>query len=100
MWIALALRWISGGWGIGMGYHRLLTHRGYETPRWLECILPENSHWRGISGKSCLSPNRPNVGQRAFRNSLARRRSAGTDDGVPPLGKLPQCDRSLVPQLV
>ena len=39
LWVALALLWISGGWGIGMGYHRLLTHRGYETPRWLECIL-------------------------------------------------------------
>ena len=39
LWIALALLWISGGWGIGMGYHRLLTHRGYETPRWLECLL-------------------------------------------------------------
>ena len=39
LWIAVALLWISGGWGIGMGYHRLLTHRGYETPRWLECIL-------------------------------------------------------------
>src|SRR5499427_7815162 len=31
--------WITRGWGIGMGYHRLLTHRGYETPRWLEYIL-------------------------------------------------------------
>jgi stearoyl-CoA desaturase (delta-9 desaturase) len=39
LWVALALLWISGGWGIGMGYHGLLTHRGYETPRWLECIL-------------------------------------------------------------
>jgi len=39
LWVALALLWISGGWGIGMGYHRLLTHRGYETPRWLECAL-------------------------------------------------------------
>jgi stearoyl-CoA desaturase (delta-9 desaturase) len=39
LWIALALLWISGGWGIGMGYHRLLTHRGYETPRWLEYTL-------------------------------------------------------------
>ena len=39
LWVALALLWISGGWGIGMGYHRLLTHRGYDTPRWLECIL-------------------------------------------------------------
>ena len=39
LWIALALLWISGGWGIEMGYHRLLTLRGYETPRWLEWIL-------------------------------------------------------------
>jgi stearoyl-CoA desaturase (delta-9 desaturase) len=39
LFIALALLWISGGWGIGMGYHRLLTHRGYETPRWLEYFL-------------------------------------------------------------
>ena len=38
-WVALALLWITGGWGIGIGYHRQLTHRGYETPRWLECIL-------------------------------------------------------------
>jgi fatty-acid desaturase len=38
-WTALALLWISGGWGIGMGYHRLLTHRGYQTPRWLERVL-------------------------------------------------------------
>src|SRR3954452_15098044 len=37
--IALALLWISGGWGIGMGYHRLLTHRSYRTPRWIEHFL-------------------------------------------------------------
>ncbi len=40
LWIALALLWISGGWGIGMGYHRLLTHRGYETPRWPSDLAP------------------------------------------------------------
>jgi stearoyl-CoA desaturase (delta-9 desaturase) len=27
--------WIAGSWGIGMGYHRLLTHKGYKAPRWL-----------------------------------------------------------------
>src|SRR5215475_8297615 len=62
--------------------------------------IPENSHWRGISGKSCLSANRPNVGERAFPNSLATPRSAGIDDGVPRLGQLLQCGRSLVSQLV
>src|ERR1700721_248214 len=25
--------------GIGMAYHRLLTHRGYKTPRWVEYFL-------------------------------------------------------------
>ncbi len=25
--------------GIGMGYHRLLTHRGYKVPFWLECCI-------------------------------------------------------------
>ena len=37
--IALALWWIAGGFGIGMGYHRLLTHRGYKTPKWMEYLL-------------------------------------------------------------
>ncbi len=29
----------AGGLGIGMGYHRLLTHRGYKTPKWLEYTM-------------------------------------------------------------
>ena len=37
--VAIALWWISGSLGIGMGYHRLLTHRGYKTPKWLEYFL-------------------------------------------------------------
>lgn len=36
---AAVLWWVSGSWGIGMGYHRLLTHRGYKAPRWLEYFL-------------------------------------------------------------
>jgi stearoyl-CoA desaturase (delta-9 desaturase) len=31
--------WVAGSWGIGMGYHRLLTHRGFKAPRWLEFFL-------------------------------------------------------------
>ena len=42
-WKALAVAavlWVvSGSFGIGMGYHRLLTHRGYKTPKWLEYVL-------------------------------------------------------------
>lgn len=34
--LAAALHWIAICWGIGMGYHRLLTHRGYVVPKPLE----------------------------------------------------------------
>jgi stearoyl-CoA desaturase (delta-9 desaturase) len=37
--IAVFLYWVSGSLGIGMGYHRLLTHRGYKTPKWVEYFL-------------------------------------------------------------
>lgn len=42
-WKALLLAgllwWVAGSLGIGMGYHRLLTHRGYKTPKWMEYFL-------------------------------------------------------------
>jgi stearoyl-CoA desaturase (delta-9 desaturase) len=31
--------WVAGSWGIGMGYHRLLTHGGFKTPKWMEYFL-------------------------------------------------------------
>jgi sn-1 stearoyl-lipid 9-desaturase len=37
--LALVLWWVAGSLGIGMGYHRLLTHRGYKTPKRLEYFL-------------------------------------------------------------
>ncbi len=36
---ALLLAWFAGGLGIGVGYHRLLTHRGFKVPLWLERTL-------------------------------------------------------------
>ncbi|MGZ3319308.1 MAG: acyl-CoA desaturase [Isosphaeraceae bacterium] len=42
-WKALILTvvmwWVAGSLGIGMGYHRLLTHRGYKTSKWIEYFL-------------------------------------------------------------
>ena len=35
-WVTFALYWIAIGFGIGMGYHRLHTHRSYKVPTWLE----------------------------------------------------------------
>jgi len=39
LFLTLFLWWVSGSLGIGMGYHRLLTHRGYKTPNWVEYFL-------------------------------------------------------------
>ena len=36
---AAILWWVAGSLGIGMAYHRLLTHRGYKTPKWVEYFL-------------------------------------------------------------
>ena len=36
---AVILYWIAGSLGIGMGFHRLLTHRGYRVPRIVEYFL-------------------------------------------------------------
>jgi fatty-acid desaturase len=38
--IAAAITWwIAGSWGIGMGYHRLLTHGGFKTSKFVEYFL-------------------------------------------------------------
>lgn len=38
--VCLFLHWLTGGIGICMTYHRLLTHRSFATrPRWLEYVL-------------------------------------------------------------
>jgi stearoyl-CoA desaturase (delta-9 desaturase) len=35
-WIGFALYWITGGVGITLGFHRLVSHRSFQTPKWLE----------------------------------------------------------------
>jgi fatty-acid desaturase len=34
--ISMALYWMTVGWGISLGYHRLHTHRSYKVPLWME----------------------------------------------------------------
>ena len=46
-WITVALYWMSTGWGISLGYHRLHTHRGYTPPLWME-------YWFAICGALTL----------------------------------------------
>ncbi len=37
--VFLALQWITAALGITLGYHRLLTHRSFQAPKWLEYAL-------------------------------------------------------------
>ncbi len=37
--VAAVLYWMCIGWGIGMGYHRLHTHRSYKVPKWLDYLF-------------------------------------------------------------
>lgn len=37
--VGLLLYWITGGLGITLGFHRLVTHRSFQTPKWLEYLL-------------------------------------------------------------
>lgn len=47
--IAVGLWWLCGGWGICIGYHRLLTHRSFHTPKWFEHFLAAlgTMNWQG-----------------------------------------------------
>ena len=48
-WLVIALlAWpVSHGVGLALGYHRLLTHRGFKTPKWLEYLIT-------VCGTLCL----------------------------------------------
>ncbi len=37
--VMLIGNWVVGSLGVGLGYHRLLTHRSFKSPKWLEYTL-------------------------------------------------------------
>ena len=37
--VSFVLWWVSGGIGVCLGFHRLLTHRSFQTPKWFEYVL-------------------------------------------------------------
>lgn len=37
--LALFLHWVTGGLGVTLGLHRLVTHRSFQAPKWLEYFL-------------------------------------------------------------
>ncbi|HMQ01753.1 MAG TPA: fatty acid desaturase [Candidatus Doudnabacteria bacterium] len=39
LWLAPIIWMISHGIGLAVGFHRLLTHRGFKTPKWVEYVI-------------------------------------------------------------
>ena len=39
LFVAIFLYWVTAGLGLGICFHRLLTHRSYTTPKWFEYFL-------------------------------------------------------------
>lgn len=37
--LAVFLHWLTAGLGVTLGFHRLLTHRSFKTPKWVEYML-------------------------------------------------------------
>ena len=37
--VALVLHWLFGSIGICLGYHRLISHRSFQVPKWLEYVI-------------------------------------------------------------
>jgi stearoyl-CoA desaturase (delta-9 desaturase) len=37
--LMIFLHWVTGGLGITLGWHRLVAHRSFQTPKWLEYLL-------------------------------------------------------------
>src|SRR5437764_14925857 len=37
--LAMGIWWVTGGWGITLGFHRLLTHQSFSAPRWVARAL-------------------------------------------------------------
>lgn len=37
--LAIFLHWVTGGLGITLAWHRLLSHRSFQAPKWLEYVL-------------------------------------------------------------
>lgn len=37
--LAVFLHWVTGGLGITLGWHRLVSHRSFQTPKWVEYFL-------------------------------------------------------------
>ena len=76
--VAMFLWWVSGSLGIGMGYHRLLTHRGYKTPKWVEYFLTSAPRWRSKADRFSGSPRTAFITSIPITKAIRTRRATAS----------------------
>ena len=76
--VSMFLWWVSGSLGIGMGYHRLLTHRGYKTPKWVEYILTTCARWRLRADRFSGWPRTASIISIPIRKAIRIRRATAS----------------------
>ena len=52
----LLLYWLTACVGVTLGYHRLLAHRAFAVPAWLEAVITTCGTLSCQQAKPCLSP--------------------------------------------
>ena len=73
--VCLFLHWLTGGIGICMTYHRLLTHRSFTLrPRWLEYPLTIIGTWPPKGARSAGSPTIAGTTPTPTRKTIPTRR--------------------------
>ena len=81
LFVGSSLYWVAGSFGIGLGYHRLLTHRGFKCPKWFEYFLTVCAHAGARRRSDFLGGHAPRASSadRQARRSAqpARRRLLG-----------------------
>ena len=78
--VSMFLWWVSGSLGIGMGYHRLLTHRGYKTPKWVEYFSDHLRHAGARRRTDFLgghAPHPSSIFRSGRRSAFARATASG-----------------------
>jgi stearoyl-CoA desaturase (delta-9 desaturase) len=63
--VALLLHWCFGSLGICLGYHRLLSHRSFQVPKWLEYVFATFGAL-AIQGGADLLGGRPSSASRFY----------------------------------
>ena len=106
--VAVILHVVAINVGIGMGYHRLLTHRGYQVPRWVEyflatCATLSSGRWADLvwvaTHRIHHQTHRPRRAIRILRATAGGGRTCGVDH---PWSKAatcatPRCSPSMLP---